>query len=158
MRRTRGDAVTDRADYELCKEVDQLQFDAHDSSTNVRRSPEAQELIRRGKSALPCMLWRLRKQLAEDPHNALFPRECYAMIIHQIAVQSRWLPEHWPASWTAIEAWIILTEVMIPPKTGHNRLPTDARPDDPPCSHAHYSFDKYGRICTCGATMVDFGD
>jgi len=26
------------------------------------------------------------------------------------------------------------------------------------CNHSHYSFDKHGRVCTCGVFMADFGD
>jgi len=26
------------------------------------------------------------------------------------------------------------------------------------CTHSHWSFDKHGRICTCGTMIVDFGD
>lgn len=26
------------------------------------------------------------------------------------------------------------------------------------CDHAHWSFATHGRICSCGAMMLDFGD
>lgn len=29
---------------------------------------------------------------------------------------------------------------------------------DKTCNHGHYSFERHGRRCSCGAWMVDFGD
>ena len=26
------------------------------------------------------------------------------------------------------------------------------------CDHRHYRFELHGRVCTCGAWMVDYGD
>lgn len=27
-----------------------------------------------------------------------------------------------------------------------------------PCSHKHWTFKAHGRVCTCGAMMMDMGD
>lgn len=38
---------------------------------------------------------------------------------------------------------------------------SDSRPEAErgmPCDHSKWTFEKNGRVCPCGAWMVDFGD
>jgi hypothetical protein len=32
------------------------------------------------------------------------------------------------------------------------------KPENTTCNHEHWTFDKYGRYCTCGTIMLDLGD
>jgi hypothetical protein len=41
---------------------------------------------------------------------------------------------------------------------GDKFLRAGHQPESKTCNHSHYNFKTHGRVCTCGTTMVDFGD
>jgi hypothetical protein len=50
-----------------------------------------------------------------------------------------------------------------PPRTPEQKTAEQAflraghRPENM-CDHSHWSLQNYGRVCSCGTCMVDFGD
>ena len=56
----------------------------------------------------------------------------------------------------SLEKWQSSPEYAAWRRSGH--VPQDGEPSNAQCNHRAWTFKKHGRICPCGAWIVDFGD